>query len=75
MLNVKHHPGPFWNWVLGTGLLTLELLDQSDVDMIATDASEDMLRLASSRLAVFPERSRVEVLDFSNGLVSIYRVV
>ena len=51
----------------GTGLLTLELLDQSDVDMIATDASEDMLRLASSRLEVFPERSRVEVLDFSNG--------
>lgn len=51
----------------GTGLLTLELLDQSDVHMTATDASEEMLRLAASRLDEFPDRSSVLVLDFANG--------
>ena len=65
--DTQPHPRSVLELGAGTGLLTLELLDQSNVHMTATDASEDMLKLAASRLDEFPERSSVQVLDFANG--------
>lgn len=49
----------------GTGLLTEELLDQSDWTMMVTDKSPAMLAEAKQRLAGLEERLEFRELDFS----------
>lgn len=49
----------------GTGLLTEELLDQSDWQMTVTDGSREMLNVAAERLAGLEDRVTIADLDFS----------
>lgn len=51
----------------GTGLLTEQLLIQSDLFVLATDASKDMLRMARERLLPHEGRCTVKRLDFESG--------
>lgn len=51
----------------GTGLLTEELLQQSDWRMTVTDGSEDMLSAARKRLAAVPDRTAFERIDFGQA--------
>jgi len=51
----------------GTGLLTEQLLIQSEFFVLATDASSDMLRMARERLLPHKGQYKVTRLDFESG--------